>query len=71
MADLFGNRRLAAARERALAVCRSRRVRKWLLIAVITVVVYGLLGFLAAPPIIRSQIEIFTKVAKAAGLISN
>src|ERR1700741_3731742 len=57
MADLFGNRRLAATRDRAVAVYRSRRVRKTLLIAAMAVVVFGLLGFLAAPPLIRQQIE--------------
>ncbi len=57
MADLFGNPRLAAGRDRALAVYRSRRVRKWTLITAIAVVVFGLLGFLAAPYLIRSQIE--------------
>ena len=65
MADLSGNRRLAAARERAVGVYRSRRVRKYLLIAAIAVAVFGLLGFFAAPPIIRSQIE-----ARANALLS-
>ncbi|HET6552055.1 MAG TPA: DUF748 domain-containing protein [Dyella sp.] len=57
MADLFSNPRLAAGRDRALAVYRSRRTRKWVVIAAIVVVVFGLFGFLAAPYIIRSQIE--------------
>ena len=57
MADLFGNRRLAAARDRAVAAYRSRRLRKALLIGAIAIAGYGLLGFFAAPPIIRSQIE--------------
>ncbi|RDI98090.1 DUF748 domain-containing protein [Dyella solisilvae] len=57
MADLFSNPRLAAGRDRALAVYRSRRVRRWTLITVATVVVFGLLGFFIAPPIIHSQIE--------------
>src|SRR5215470_2559166 len=57
MADSSGNGRLAAARERAVAAYHSRRVRKYLLIAAIAVAVFGLLGFFAAPPIIRSQIE--------------
>jgi len=57
MADLFSNPRLAAGRDRALAIYHSHRVRKWSLIAVIAIVVFGLLGFLAAPYIIRSQIE--------------
>lgn len=36
---------------------RSRRVRKNALIAAIVLVVFGLLGFFAAPPILRAQIE--------------
>ena len=63
MADLFSNPRLAAGRDRALAVYHSHRVRKWSLIAVIAIVVFGLLGFLAAPFIIRSQIEKRASVA--------
>ncbi|WP_430390618.1 DUF748 domain-containing protein [Dyella sp. 20L07] len=57
MADLFGNPRLAAGRDRALAAYRSHRVRKTFLILAIVLVVFGLLGFFAAPSIIRSQIE--------------
>ena len=52
-----GSSRLAAARSRALAVYRSRRTRKTVLILAIVLVVFGLFGFLAAPSIIRSQIE--------------
>ena len=55
MADL--NPRLTAGRDRALAVYRSHRVRKTLLILAIVLVIFGLLGFFAAPSIIRSQIE--------------
>jgi Domain of Unknown Function (DUF748) len=55
MADL--NPRLTAGRDRALAVYHSHRVRKALLILAIVLVIFGLLGFLAAPSIIRSQIE--------------
>ena len=55
MADL--NPRLTAGRDRALAVYHSHRVRKTLLILAIVLVIFGLLGFLAAPSIIRSQIE--------------
>ncbi|MFC4528108.1 DUF748 domain-containing protein [Dyella halodurans] len=57
MADLFSNPRLAAGRDWALAVYRSHRVRKWTAITAIAVVVFGLLGFFVAPPIIHSQIE--------------
>lgn len=65
MADLSGNGRLAAARERAVALYRSRRMRKYLLITAIAVAVYGLLGFFAAPPIIRGQIETRASAALA------
>jgi hypothetical protein len=57
MADLFSNPHLAAGRDRALAVYRSHRVRKTLMILAIVLVIFGLLGFFAAPSIIRSQIE--------------
>jgi len=57
MADLFSNPYMAKGRDQALAVYRSHRVRKWLLITGIVLVIFGLLGFLAAPSIIRSQIE--------------
>jgi hypothetical protein len=57
MADLFSNPRVAAGRDRALTVYRSHRVRKSLLILAIVLVIFGLLGFFAAPYIIRSQIE--------------
>jgi len=49
--------RLAAARDKARQLYRSQRARKAALIAVIVLVVFGLLGFFAAPPIIRGQIE--------------
>jgi uncharacterized protein involved in outer membrane biogenesis len=52
-----GSSRLAAARTRALAVYRSRRTRKTVLILAILLVLFGLFGFLAAPSIIRGQIE--------------
>jgi uncharacterized protein involved in outer membrane biogenesis len=57
MADPSVNPHLGAIRDRAFAVYRSRRVRKTLLIFALMLVVFGLLGFFAAPPIIRSQIE--------------
>ncbi len=57
MANIFDNPLLPAARDRALAIYRSRRVRKWALGIAIVLVVYGLLGFFAAPPIIRAQIQ--------------
>ncbi|HET7777079.1 MAG TPA: DUF748 domain-containing protein, partial [Rudaea sp.] len=57
MAEEPGKRRLAVARDRAVAAYRSQRVRKTLLIIGIVLVVYGLFGFLAAPYIIRQQIE--------------
>jgi uncharacterized protein involved in outer membrane biogenesis len=57
MADKFGRRQLAVARDRAVAAYRSHRLRKTLLIFAIVVVIFGLFGFLAAPYIIRQQIE--------------
>lgn len=63
MADLFSNPRLAAGRDRALAVYHSHRVRKWTLMTVIAIAIFGLLGFFAAPYIIRSQIEKRASVA--------
>lgn len=57
MADLFSNRHLAAGRDRAVAVYKSHRTRKIALIVAIVLIVFGILGFLAAPSIIRSQIE--------------
>ncbi|MGO4699894.1 DUF748 domain-containing protein [Dyella sp. 2RAB6] len=52
-----GSSRLTAARARALTVYRSRRTRKTALIAAIVLVLFGLFGFLAAPSIIRGQLE--------------
>ncbi|MDE2496788.1 MAG: hypothetical protein KGK35_03075, partial [Xanthomonadaceae bacterium] len=49
--------RLAAARDNATRLYRSHRLRKTALIVAIVLVVFGLLGFLAAPPIIRAQIQ--------------
>ncbi|WP_153022855.1 AsmA family protein, partial [Rhodanobacter thiooxydans] len=49
--------RLAAARDKARQLYRSHRARKATLIATVVLVVFGLLGFFAAPPIIRGQIE--------------
>ncbi|MBS0382744.1 MAG: DUF748 domain-containing protein [Proteobacteria bacterium] len=57
MTDLFDNPRVAAVRARAVDAWHSHRVRKWLLIAAIALIVYGLLGFFAAPPVIRAQIQ--------------
>jgi uncharacterized protein involved in outer membrane biogenesis len=44
---------------------RSHRARKSTLIIVIVLVVYGLLGFFAAPPIIKSQLQ--TRLTSALG----
>ncbi|MBU6417951.1 MAG: hypothetical protein KJS83_12355, partial [Xanthomonadaceae bacterium] len=49
--------RLAAARENATRLYRSHRARKSALIVAIVLVVFGLLGFLAAPPIIKGQLQ--------------
>ncbi|MBD8872587.1 DUF748 domain-containing protein [Rhodanobacter sp. DHB23] len=48
---------LAMARDRAGRLYRSRRTRKTVLVIAIVLVVFGLLGFLVAPPIIRSQLQ--------------
>jgi uncharacterized protein involved in outer membrane biogenesis len=48
---------LATARNKARQLYRSHRARKFALIAAIVLVAFGLLGFFAAPPIIRGQIE--------------
>jgi len=47
----------SAWREPAAAFYRSHRTRKTLRIVVIVLVVFGLLGFFAAPPLIRSQLQ--------------
>jgi uncharacterized protein involved in outer membrane biogenesis len=48
---------LDKGRERALVVYRSRRTRRILAGVAIALLVFGLLGFFAAPPLIRSQVE--------------
>lgn len=63
MAGLFNHSRLAAGRDRAVAVYKSRRTRKVALIIAIVLIVFGIFGFLAAPSIIRSQIEKRASVA--------
>ncbi|MFC5740862.1 DUF748 domain-containing protein [Dyella tabacisoli] len=47
----------AALREGTLAIYRSHRVRKTLLILAVLLVIFGLLGFFAAPPILKGQLE--------------
>lgn len=49
--------RLATARNHAERLYRSHRTRKIALIVAIVLVVFGLLGFFAAPPIIKSQLQ--------------
>jgi hypothetical protein len=48
---------IAAGRERARAVYHSRRVRKGALIFSVLLLIFGLIGSLAAPPLIRSQLQ--------------
>ena len=48
---------LTLARDRAARLYRSRRTRKTALIIVVALLIFGLLGFLAAPPIIKSQLQ--------------
>ncbi|KZC17477.1 hypothetical protein RHOFW510R12_11960 [Rhodanobacter sp. FW510-R12] len=57
--------RWVAVRERAERLYRSHRLRRNLLIAAIVLLVFGLLGFFAAPPIIRSQLQ--TRLGAALG----
>lgn len=49
--------RLATVRAKATQCYRSHRVRRIAAIATIVLAVYGLLGFFAAPPIIKSQLQ--------------
>lgn len=49
--------RAARAVAHARALSQSHRVRRGLLIAAALLVLFGLLGFFAAPPILRGQIE--------------
>src|SRR6185437_3386540 len=48
---------IAAGRERAGTVYHSHRVRKGVLILGVLLLIFGLLGFLAAPSLIRSQLQ--------------
>ena len=54
---LFDDPRLASLRAHAGRIGRSRRVRKLLLGLAIALVLIGLLGFFAAPPLIKSQLQ--------------
>ena len=54
---LLGDPRLLRARAQAGHVYRSRRLRRWLLFVGIALVVFGLLGFFAAPPWLKSQLQ--------------
>ena len=49
--------RLAVAREKAERLYSSHRARKTALIVAVILVVFGLLGFFAAPPIIKNQLQ--------------
>ena len=53
----LGNSRLAAGRERAVRLYRSHRLRKALLILLGLIVLFGVLGFFAAPSLIKSQLQ--------------
>ncbi|HEY4146541.1 DUF748 domain-containing protein [Pinirhizobacter sp.] len=57
MNDPIGNSRLAAGREHAVRLYRSHRLRKTLLILLGLIVLFGVLGFLAAPSLIKSQLQ--------------
>ncbi|WP_266160324.1 DUF748 domain-containing protein [Dyella silvatica] len=47
----------AALRQGTIALYRSHRLRKTLLILAVVLVIFGLLGFFAAPPILKGQLE--------------
>jgi uncharacterized protein involved in outer membrane biogenesis len=49
--------RLVMARDKAHQLYRSHRLRKFALIVAIVLTVFGLLGFLAAPSLIKSQLQ--------------
>ncbi|BDU20764.1 DUF748 domain-containing protein [Dyella sp. GSA-30] len=57
MNDPKGNSRLAAGRDRAVKLYRSHRLRKTLLILLGLIVLFGVLGFFAAPSLIKSQLQ--------------
>ncbi|GAB2547650.1 DUF748 domain-containing protein [Rhodanobacter koreensis] len=48
---------IARGRDRAQALYHSRRVRKSVLILALLLLIFGLLGFFAAPPLIKSQLQ--------------
>ena len=54
---LFDDPRLASLRAHAGRIGRSRRLRKLLLALAIALTLIGLLGFFAAPPLIKSQLQ--------------
>jgi uncharacterized protein involved in outer membrane biogenesis len=54
---LLDDARLLRARERAEHLYRSTLLRRWLLRVGIVLVVFGLLGFFAAPPWLKSQLQ--------------
>ncbi len=54
---LLNDPRLLRARAQAEHLYRSHRLRRWLLFIGIALVVFGLLGFLAAPPLLKSQLQ--------------
>ena len=48
---------IARSRKHALALYHSRRMRKTALILALLLLVFGLFGFFAAPPLIKSQLQ--------------
>ena len=54
---LLDDPRLASARRHAGRLCRSPRLRRFAAVAAIVLAVFGLLGFFAAPPLLRSQLQ--------------
>ncbi|MDE2308377.1 MAG: DUF748 domain-containing protein [Xanthomonadaceae bacterium] len=54
---LLDDPRLALVRQHAERLYRSRRLRRALLVLGILLAVFGLLGFFAAPPLLKSQLQ--------------
>ncbi len=59
MADRNSSRSalVTAGRERTRALYRSHRLRRILLVLGVLLLIFGVLGFFAAPPLIRSQLQ--------------
>jgi len=54
---LLNNPHVALVRAKAVRLYRSRRLRRWLLALGGLLLVFGLIGFFAAPPLLKSQLQ--------------